>query len=274
MNKPGLKPSWFRDHQLRDVFPARKNEKRNKEKVMSTRSVLFLTVAAIIAMTAGVAFAQQAAAPAAAAAPLTAAQGDKEAIKIELPEPFFGGTPLDYWSPTLEPEDYKDRAPYLAPKGTTLISKGKPVTSSAKAALMGDLKQITDGDKDYTKTSLVELPAGPQWVQVDLQQDSTIYAVLVWHFHEGKRVYFDVIVQVSGDPEFKSGVTTVYNNDSDNSSGQGVGKDKEYIENNKGRLIGIDNGVKGRYVRLCTNGNTANELNHCVEVEVFGQPAK
>jgi len=239
-------------------------------------------VAMAAGMTAGAAFAQPAAAPVApAAAPKAAAApadpaaaGGKEPIKIELPEPFFGGTPLDYWSPNLEPEDYKDRAPYLAPKGTALISKGKPVTSSAKAALMGDLKQITDGDKDYAKTSLVELPAGPQWVQVDLQQDYTIYAIVLWHFHEGKRVYFDVIAQVSGDAEFKNGVTTVYNSDADNSSGQGVGKDKEYIENNKGRLIGIDAGVKGRYVRLYTNGNTANELNHCVEVEVFGQPAK
>ena len=30
---------------------------------------------------------------------------------------------------------------------------------------------------------------------------------------------------------------------------------------------------QARYVRLYSNGNTANDLNHYVEVEVFGKPA-
>ncbi len=209
------------------------------------------------------------AAPAAAAAPA----GDLEPIKIELPEPFFGGTPIDYWSANLEPEDFKDRAPFMAPKGTALLSKGKPVTSSAKNPTLGELKMLVDGDKNYAKNSLVELGDGVQWVQLDLQDSANIFAILVWHFHEGKRVYFDVVAQVSDDPEFKNNVTTVYNNDADNSAGLGVGKDKEYIENNKGRLIDAK-GTKGRYVRLYTNGNTADDKSHYVEVEVFGKPAK
>ena len=36
-------------------------------------------------------------------------------IQTEIPEPFFGGTPLDYWSPNLEPEDYRD-PPYARPR--------------------------------------------------------------------------------------------------------------------------------------------------------------
>jgi hypothetical protein len=32
--------------------------------------------------------------------------------------------------------------------------------------------------------------------------------------------------------------------------------------------------VKGRYVRLYSNGNTSNDLNHYVEVEVYGTPVK
>ena len=95
----------------------------------------------------------------------------------------------------------------------------------------------------------------------------------MWHFHEGKRVYFDVVVKASDDKDFKAGVKVLYNNDNDNSSGLGVGKDKEYIENNKGRLIKIPEGVRARYLRLYSNGNTANEMNHYVEVEVFGKPA-
>jgi len=31
--------------------------------------------------------------------------------------------------------------------------------------------------------------------------------------------------------------------------------------------------VKGRFVRLYSNGNTANKLNHYIEVEVWGKPA-
>ena len=36
-------------------------------------------------------------------------------IQTDIPEPFFGGTPLDYWSPNLEPEDYRD-PPYARPR--------------------------------------------------------------------------------------------------------------------------------------------------------------
>lgn len=194
---------------------------------------------------------------------------DMEAINIELPEAFFGGTPLDYWGPNLEPEDYKDRPAFMAPKGTAIVSSGKAVTASADPTV-GELKQLTDGDKDYAKTSLIELPEGLQWVQIDLENSVEIYAVLVWKFHEGKRVYFDLVAQVSDDPEFKDGVTTIYNNDFDNSAGLGVGEDKEYIESNKGRLIDAK-GAKGRYVRVYGKGSTANDFNHFIEVEVWGK---
>lgn len=191
-------------------------------------------------------------------------------IEIELPEPFFGGTPLDYWGPNLEPPDYRDRPPFYAPKGTENVAAGKPVTSS-EPPLHGELKQLTDGDKHYARTSLVELPDGVQWVQVDLGKEHDIYAVLVWHFHEGNRVYFDIVAQVSNDKEFNDGVTTVYNNDHDNTAGLGVGKDMEYIESYRGRLMDAK-GVSGRYVRFYSKGNTADDFNHYVEVEVYGIP--
>ena len=191
-------------------------------------------------------------------------------IEIELPEAFTGGTPVDYWGPTLEPEDYRDPPPFLAPEGVSNVAAGKPVTSS-KPPLHGELKQVNDGDKHYARSSLVELPEGLQWVQIDLGKEHDIYAVAVWHFHEGKQVYFDIVARVSNDKEFKDGVITVYNNDHDNSSGLGVGKDNEYIETNRGRLIDAK-GVSGRYLRLYSNGNTGNEFNHYVEVEVYGLP--
>ncbi len=197
---------------------------------------------------------------------------EMEPVKIELPEPFYGGTPLPYASDNLEPEDYKDRPPFLAPKGTALVSRGRPVTASDKNPGLGELKMIVDGDKNYAKSSVVELGEGPQWVQVDLGAAHNIYAVLVWHYHAEKRVYFDFTVQVSDDPEFKTGVATLYSNDTDNSLGLETGADKEYIENHKGRLVDAK-GVKARYVRLYSNGNTSDEKNHYVEVEVFGVPA-
>jgi hypothetical protein len=80
------------------------------------------------------------------------------------------------------------------------------------------------------------------------------------------------VVQISDDPKFASGVTTIYNNDSANELGLGAGKDRPYIETYQGKLIDAK-GAKGRYVRLYSNGNTTNKLNHYIEVEVFGKPA-
>ncbi len=200
--------------------------------------------------------------------PVIAAE-EEEPITIELPEAFFGGTPLPYWSANFEPTDYKDRKPFLAPKGTTIVSKDQPVSGSAEP-LVGTLAQLTDGDKAYTPESGVQLPEGIQWVQVDLGESNAIYAVLVWHFHADNRVYFDFVAQISDDPTFEKEVTTIYNNDLDNSAGLGEGKDMEYVEDAKGRLIDAK-GTKGRYVRVYGNGNTANLFNDFMEIEVGGK---
>jgi phage repressor protein C with HTH and peptisase S24 domain len=92
----------------------------------------------------------------------------------------------------------------------------------------------------------------------------------VWHFHSEPRVYRDVVIQVADDADFITNVKTVFNNDHDNSAGLGIGKDLEYIETYDGRPIAVK-GVKGRYVRLYSNGNTSNQMNHYTEVEVFGK---
>jgi protein tyrosine phosphatase len=198
---------------------------------------------------------------------------EMEPIKIELPEPFFGGTPFYGIGPNLEPEVFKDRPPFMAPRGVALVSKGTPITASVQNPIFGELKMLVDGDKNYAKSSVVELPEGKQWVQIDLQASHEIHAVLIWHAFQEKNVYFDVIVQVSDDPEFKGSTTTLYNNDTDNTCGLGVGKDKEYIENNKGRLI-VAKGVTARYVRSYTNGNCIDDKNRYVEIEVFGRLVK
>jgi len=207
-----------------------------------------------------------------ALAPL-AAQPDpnKEELKLKLPKPMFIGTPTNIKSANLEPITGKPRPPFFVPKGTVLLSLKKPVTASDSAPVIGELDMITDGEKSGGDGYFVEFGPGTQWVQVDLGASHPLTAILAWHYHSQARVYHDVVVQVSDDPAFKNAVTTVYNNDHDNSSKLGAGKDKEYIEVAEGRLID-PKGAKGRYVRLYSNGNTTNDLNHYVEVEVYGLP--
>ena len=191
-------------------------------------------------------------------------------LAVELPEASFGGEPVDYWSPNLEDLSFQEPPPFYVPKGTANVAAGKCVTSSI-APVHGELKQLTDGVKDYGRANVVELPGGLQWVQVDLGQEYAIYAILLWHFHERIHAYHDVIVQVSNDKEFQEGVVTVYNNDDDNSAGYGIGKDKEYFDRNRGRLIDAK-GSGGRYVRCYSQGNSRNAFNHYIEIEVHGLP--
>jgi hypothetical protein len=80
-------------------------------------------------------------------------------------------------------------------------------------------------------------------------------------------------VQVSDDPEFKTGVTTLFNNDKDNVAGQGVGTDREYFETQMGKIVD-GKGVKARYVRGYTKGSTNGAMNCWQELEVYGLPDK
>ena len=197
------------------------------------------------------------------------APAGQEELKLKLPKPMFIGTPTNLRSPNLETVTGKSRGAVYVPKGTVLLSLKKKVTSSDNAPVIGELDMITDGEKSGGDGFFVELGPAPQWVQVDLGASRPLYAILMWHFHSQARVYRDVVVQISDDPNFKTGVTTVFNNDHDNSAKLGAGKEKEYIEVAEGRLVD-PKGAKGRYVRFYSNGNTTNDLNHYVEVEVYG----
>jgi hypothetical protein len=198
---------------------------------------------------------------------------DKEVLKLQLPKPMFIGTPTNIKSPNLEVVTGKSRGPFMVPVGTKLLSLRRRVTSSDRQPVIGELEMVTDGEKEGGDGYFVEIGPGKQWVQIDLGASYALHAILAWHYHSQARVYRDVVVQVSDDKDFLKGVATIFNNDHDNSSGLGVGKDKEYIEVAEGRLFD-PKGMKGRYVRLYSNGNTVNDLNHYVEVEVYGTPAK
>ncbi len=191
-------------------------------------------------------------------------------LKTDIPKEVIEGSPKPKGEPNLMPE-LKKFPDFKVPKGTTLLSKGKKVTSSDDFPIQGDLSLITDGEKETGEGYFVELTEGTQWVQIDLEESDPLYAIIIWHFHGQKRVYHDVIVQVSDDPTFKKGVTTLYNNDYDDSSKLGAkGTNRPYVESRFGLLID-GKGTKGRYVRCYSRGNSSNDNNHYIEVEVYGK---
>jgi hypothetical protein len=211
-----------------------------------------------------------------AQAPAKAAAGSAEErvpIPIKLPKPMFEGTPENLAVPNLMKPLGRPRDPFLAPAGVTNVAKDKPVVSSDMEPVIGEIEQVTDGDKKGADGSYVELGPALQHVTIDLGAPHEVFAVLFWHFHKTPRVYLDVVVRLADDAAFTKNVRTIFDNDHDDTSGLGAGKDKNYVETAEGKLVDAK-GARARYVRLYSNGNSANELNHYVEVEVYGRPAK
>jgi hypothetical protein len=139
------------------------------------------------------------------------------------------------------------------------------VASTDEEPIIGEISMITDDDREASDGSFVELGPFTQYITIDLGSKHDIYAIVLWHFHKQPRVYFDIVVQVADDSDIITNVRTIFNNDYDNSSGQGVGSDMHYVETAEGKLIDAK-GVQARYVRCYSNGNT--------EVEVYGKPVK
>ena len=202
---------------------------------------------------------------------LFAQDSNLKPIDLKLPKPMFVGTPQNMQVPNLEKPLGKPRAPFLAPAGTMNLAKGKTVSSTDEEPIIGEIEFVTDDDKEAGDGSFVELGPFIQHVTIDLGKKANIYAVVLWHFHKQPRVYYDIVIQVADDADFKKNVKTIFNNDYDNSAGIGKGKDMHYVETAEGKLIDAK-GVQGRYVRCCSNGNTNNDLNHYIEVAVYGKP--
>jgi hypothetical protein len=190
-------------------------------------------------------------------------------LKIDLPQPLFVGTPRDLVTPNLESTPLENPPPVQVPVEARNVAQGKLVTSDVPEPGFEQFDLVTDGNMDGGFDQVLELPEGPHFVQVDLESSCKIYAIGIWHYHAEARVYYDVIIQISDDPEFRSGVHTLFNNDHDNSSGMGVGEQREYIETAKGKVIPVE-GVSGRFIRSYSNGNTSNDRNHLIELAVFG----
>lgn len=204
----------------------------------------------------------------------TALSDDTIPLPLKLPKAAFAGTPRPaVANPNLEVPLGKPRPVPVVPKGTVNLALKKKVTASSQP-FNGTLDLVTDGDAEAKEDSVVELKPKLQWVQIDLEAEGTLSYIVIWHYHQQPVVFHSVVVQVSNDPKFVDGVTTIFNNDVENVSGLGIGKDKEYIETNEGKLIDAK-GVKGRYVRLYSRGSTYNDpLNRYNEVMIFGVPSK
>lgn len=198
---------------------------------------------------------------------------DNGPLTLEFPQPTLKGTPEDLPSgPHIEPPSDKPPKPIMVPKGVKNVALNKPVTSQAQV-ITGELKQITDGQKEAFDDQVVEMKKGVQYIQVDLEAEYKIYAVAIWTDHRYVQAYRRVIVQVADDAEFTKNVRTLFNNDYEDKAGLGVGTDREYFENRYGRTID-GKGEKGRYVRWYTNGSNASALNNRQEIEVYALPAK
>jgi hypothetical protein len=84
-------------------------------------------------------------------------------------------------------------------------------------------------------------------------------------------------MQVAEDADFITGVKTVFNNDFDNSAGMGVGNNFEFYELAEGELVDCRKDgkpIKGRYVRIYSQGSTADEMNRFTEIEIWGKKSK
>ncbi|WP_135550227.1 fibronectin type III domain-containing protein [Paenibacillus cymbidii] len=170
----------------------------------------------------------------------------------------------------------------VSTKPVANIALGKTVASNATSPSNQPLSAATDGVKDRDKYVLYSVADGPKWVQVDLGKAYDIARINIrndWGASGTYRKGVDLIVQTSNDPTFSTGVTTVFNNDGDNSSGLGAGTDSEYMElaDGSGKDIFLNDTVNARYVRYWANGHirTNGQLNLVdtpVEIEVYADP--
>lgn len=197
----------------------------------------------------------------------------KVPLILQLPAPAFKGTPKDIQlSSYVEPLSDKPRPPMLVPPGLKNLAPEAKLSSSDKNAQSDTLAKIVDGDKEASDQSIIFLRKGTQYVQLDFGAPREIFAAVLWHAHNSSKVYHDVIVQTANDADFTEGVKTMFNNDQDNTSGLGVGTDREFFETHEGKLIDL-HGVKTQYLRFYSKGSTESALNEYTEIEVYGRPA-
>ena len=194
-------------------------------------------------------------------------------LEIKLPGASFKGTPKDI-QPSSYTEPYRDApsAPMMVPPGLKNLAPSAKLSTSSTNVPARSWQRLPTATKKPPRQA--SSPAKRDAMHPDgFGAPAEIFAIVIWHAHPQTKVYHDVIVQVSDDPDFQKDVKTIFNNDQDNSSGLGVGTDREYFETHDGKLIDAK-GVKARYIRFYSKGSTESALNEYTELEVYGRPAK
>lgn len=112
-----------------------------------------------------------------------------------------------------------------------------------------------------------------RWVQIDLEKQCELYAILIWHDFSLWDVCEGVVVQASNDPEFAKDVHTLFNNDYRDLNHLGAGADLEYYETNFGKLIDA-HAVRSRYLRFYCRGDHSalKRYSTYIEIEAWGLP--
>ncbi|HZG58843.1 fibronectin type III domain-containing protein [Paenibacillus sp.] len=174
-------------------------------------------------------------------------------------------------------------APASAASVEVNVARGvADVTTNGIASRNGKrLSVVTDGDRSTTEYALIATDTGAKYIQLNLGEPFAITKVNLLNDYnpDSPRTGKDLIVQLSNDPTFSTGVATIYNNDADNSVGLGAGADAEYVEPSTGAGLTVTLGspISAQYVRYWANGHTRtqtgayNAVNTPVEVEVYAQ---
>ncbi len=181
------------------------------------------------------------------------------------PPPGWPGENIDF-------ESWKRYRNVVIAEGCRLLSHHCPVKVS-DPEILGDPQWITDGVRSSEDGNFVDMAPGKQWMLIDLGASREIHCVWLWLNHKIPWVsYKDVIVQITDQPDAPGapGTVTVLNTDTDGSSGIGKGIDSGWVEDIHGRPITFPP-VKGRYVKVWTNGRTSDDVNHFTEVAVYGK---
>ncbi|HZG75124.1 MAG TPA: fibronectin type III domain-containing protein [Paenibacillus sp.] len=161
------------------------------------------------------------------------------------------------------------------------VALNKTVTVSTTDLFGGAPSVITDGiSTNSSAYAGIRTTSGPQYYQVDLGAAYSLNQLRLvndWGASGIARTNKDVIVQLSNSATFASGVTTVYNNDADNSVGLGTGTDPEYQESAAGLTIPLATPVNARYARVWGSGhvrvdNTSHNVMTPIEFEAYADP--
>ena len=156
----------------------------------------------------------------------------KVELKLKLPKPMFIGTPRNIRTPNLEAVTGKPRGPFFVPAGTSCCRSGNRSRRATRRRSSGSSPSSPTARSRARTAISSNSGRAKQWVRIDLKESAALRAILVWHYHSQARVYRDVVVQVSDDKDFVTGVTTLFNNDHDNTlgagdrEGQGVHRDQ------------------------------------------------